>query len=114
MEDKKDFAMTAEANVPTGSSEADVPVGSADVQSTVIYIDPEKEKAALKKFDKWLVPVAFIFMVLSSLVRNNVSRHFHDCHVAADKIIRLEMPRLLVSPPISTSQVIDLATSPPY
>lgn len=39
-----------------------------------IYIDPEKEKAALKKFDKWLVPVAFIFLVLSSLDRNNVSQ----------------------------------------
>lgn len=38
----------------------------------IIYVDPEKEKAALDKFDKWLVPVAFIFMVLSSLDRNNV------------------------------------------
>ncbi|KAL4899314.1 major facilitator superfamily domain-containing protein [Aspergillus multicolor] len=30
------------------------------------------ERAALRKFDKWLVPVAFIFLVLSSLDRNNI------------------------------------------
>ena len=39
----------------------------------VIYIDPEKEKAAFKKFDKYVVPAAFIFMVLCALDRNNVS-----------------------------------------
>ena len=38
-----------------------------------IYIDPELEKAALRKFDKWLLPVAFTFLVLSSLDRSNVS-----------------------------------------
>ncbi|KAF2015363.1 MFS general substrate transporter [Aaosphaeria arxii CBS 175.79] len=38
----------------------------------LIYVDPEKEKAALRKFDKWLVPVAFVFLVLSSLDRNNI------------------------------------------
>ena len=38
-----------------------------------IYIDPEIEKAALRKFDKWLLPVAFTFLVLSSLDRSNVS-----------------------------------------
>lgn len=51
------------------------PVIGAVVPSTelgIIYIDPEKEKAALRKFDKWLVPLAFIFLVLSSLDRNNV------------------------------------------
>ena len=51
------------------SSEAEVTIPGV-VQ---IYVDPEKEKAALRKFDKWLVPVAFIFLVLSSLDRNNVS-----------------------------------------
>lgn len=39
---------------------------------TAIYIDPEKEAAALKKFDKFLLPVAFLFLVLSSLDRSNV------------------------------------------
>ncbi|KAL2815241.1 major facilitator superfamily domain-containing protein [Aspergillus cavernicola] len=34
--------------------------------------DTEREKAALRKFDKWLVPVAFIFLVLCSLDRNNI------------------------------------------
>ena len=46
--------------------------GSTEVVAD-IYIDPLREKAALRKFDKWLVPVAFSFLVLSSLDRNTVS-----------------------------------------
>jgi small-conductance mechanosensitive channel len=42
--------------------------------SQALYINPEKEKAAFKKFDKYVLPVSIIFMVLSSLDRNNVSR----------------------------------------
>jgi hypothetical protein len=38
-----------------------------------IYIDPEKEKAAFRKFDKFVVPVSFVFMLLCALDRNNVS-----------------------------------------
>ena len=38
-----------------------------------IYIDPEKEKAAFKKFDRYVVPVSFVFMLLCALDRNNVS-----------------------------------------
>ncbi|KAH8886035.1 MFS general substrate transporter [Thozetella sp. PMI_491] len=56
-------------------AKANAPVDIADLRSSSpadIYIDPEKEKAAMKKFDKWLVPVAFVFLVLSSLDRNNV------------------------------------------
>jgi hypothetical protein len=41
--------------------------------SEVIYIDPAKEKAAFRKFDKYVVPVSFIFMLLCALDRNNVS-----------------------------------------
>ena len=61
---------------PAATVEADASATSANGESSAtfdIFIDPEKEKAALKKFDKWLVPVAFIFLVLSSLDRNNVS-----------------------------------------
>ena len=52
-------------------------VGSVDAASEVgttqvIYIDPEKEKAAFRKFDMFVFPVSVIFMVLSSLDRNNV------------------------------------------
>lgn len=42
-------------------------------ESTVIYIEPEKEAAALRKFDKTVLPVSVIFLVLSTLDRNNVS-----------------------------------------
>ena len=44
--------------------------------SQVIYIDPEKEKAAFKKFDRYVVPVSFIFMLLCALDRNNVSETY--------------------------------------
>lgn len=40
---------------------------------TTIYIDPEKERAALRKFDMFVLPVSVVFLVLSSLDRNNVS-----------------------------------------
>jgi hypothetical protein len=43
-------------------------------ENGAIYIDPKDEKAALHKFDKFFVPVAFIFLVLSALDRSNVSR----------------------------------------
>ncbi|KAF2666229.1 high-affinity nicotinic acid transporter-like protein [Microthyrium microscopicum] len=38
----------------------------------VIHIKPEKEAAALRKFDKYLVPVSLIFIILSALDRNNL------------------------------------------
>jgi hypothetical protein len=40
----------------------------------LIYIDPVKEAACRKKFDKYVVPVSVIFLVLSTLDRNNVSQ----------------------------------------
>lgn len=45
----------------------------------VIYIEPEKELAARRKFDKFLVPVSLVFIVLSALDRNNVSGPFFFC-----------------------------------
>ena len=42
--------------------------------SNAIYIDPEKERGALRKFDIYVFPVSVIFIVLASLDRNNVSR----------------------------------------
>jgi hypothetical protein len=68
------FDPTMEKKLPmdrTNSIDADPKVGSTQ---SIIYIDPEKEKAAFKKFDKYVLPVSVIFMVLSSLDRNNVSQ----------------------------------------
>ena len=42
-------------------------------EGNTIYIDPAKEKAALRKFDKYLLPVALVFLVMSSLDRSNVN-----------------------------------------
>lgn len=41
--------------------------------SELIYVDPVKEAACRAKFDKYVVPVSVIFLVLSTLDRNNVS-----------------------------------------
>jgi hypothetical protein len=46
--------------------------------TAAIYVDPEKERSALRKFDKYVVPVSVIFLVLSSLDRNNVRQIFED------------------------------------
>ena len=40
--------------------------------TTGIYIDPAKEAAALHRFDKFFLPAAFLFLVLSALDRSNV------------------------------------------
>jgi hypothetical protein len=60
-------------NVAYPVKDEEVEIGST---SEVIYIDPEKEKAAFKKFDKYVVPVSFIFMLLCALDRNNVSETY--------------------------------------
>ncbi|KIM99824.1 hypothetical protein OIDMADRAFT_126093 [Oidiodendron maius Zn] len=44
----------------------------SEVASSVIYIEPEKEAAVRRKFDKYLVPVSLLFIVLSALDRNNL------------------------------------------
>ncbi|RDW60565.1 hypothetical protein BP6252_11948 [Coleophoma cylindrospora] len=48
-----------------------VDYGSGDA-GPVIYIDPAREAACRKKFDKYVVPVSVIFLVLSTLDRNNL------------------------------------------
>lgn len=47
---------------------------SVTIASTqeIIDIDPEKEKAALRKFDKYILPQAFIFILLNYLDRSNL------------------------------------------
>ncbi|KAK5125287.1 hypothetical protein LTR85_000963 [Meristemomyces frigidus] len=45
---------------------------SSEVAGPVIYVDPVKEAAARRKFDKYVVPVSVIFLVLSTLDRNNL------------------------------------------
>jgi hypothetical protein len=42
-------------------------------ESSVIYIDPEREAAVRRKFDIYVVPVSVIYLVMSTLDRNNVS-----------------------------------------
>jgi hypothetical protein len=57
---------------------------ASEVGSSVIYIEPEREAAARRKFDTFLVPVSLIFIILSALDRNNVgealSHKSHHCY----------------------------------
>jgi hypothetical protein len=41
--------------------------------TTTIYIDPAREAAVRRKFDIYVVPVSVIYLVMSTLDRNNVS-----------------------------------------
>lgn len=47
---------------------------ASEIAGTVIEIDPAREAAARRKFDIYVLPVSVIFLVLSSLDRNNVSQ----------------------------------------
>lgn len=60
--------------------------------ASTIYIDPEKEKACLRKFDKFFMPQAFIFLVLNYLDRSNVSVRNHLARTySANELNSLEM-----------------------
>ncbi|KAH8901719.1 high-affinity nicotinic acid transporter-like protein [Thozetella sp. PMI_491] len=59
----------------TKSEITDAEVGvdvRSDQTNSIIYIDPEKEASARRKFDIYLVPVSLIFIILSALDRNNL------------------------------------------
>lgn len=45
----------------------------ATTEPTFIYIDPGREAAVRRKFDIYVVPVSVIYLVMSTLDRNNVS-----------------------------------------
>lgn len=75
MDEKMGFSTEVSADKKDGT---DLTVHSVSEPAVVgtcetIYIDPEKEAACRAKFDKFVVPVSVIFLVLSTLDRNNVS-----------------------------------------
>lgn len=70
--DEKDIKTSGVVDVSATNQDDTSLAAPSDVAAT-IYIDPQKEAAALKKFDRWFVPVAFCFLLLSYLDRNNVS-----------------------------------------
>ncbi|KAL5326667.1 hypothetical protein ACEPPN_004356 [Leptodophora sp. 'Broadleaf-Isolate-01'] len=63
VDDKSQYAIEGVVDTTRDESEG---------TSQLIYIDPEKEAAAFRKFDKYVLPVSVIFQVLSSLDRNNL------------------------------------------
>lgn len=75
-EKKIDLAtVTDQPAVPhlTDSTYADPTIDS--LQHTGIYIDPKQEAAVLRKFDKYLLPQAFIIILLNYLDRSNLGTH---------------------------------------
>jgi hypothetical protein len=68
MEDFKNSIAVDEK--PTNASAS---TESIVAEASEIYIDPVKEKAVLRKFDKFFLPQAFAFLVLNYLDRSNVS-----------------------------------------
>ncbi len=60
---------TKGAMFDTTSTAEDQAVGTT---TTTIYIDPAREAAVRRKFDLYVVPVSVIYLVMSTLDRNNV------------------------------------------
>lgn len=68
--DKTDVADEKAAASITSLDVANGAIVNATLET--IYIDPEKEKAVLRKFDKFLLPQAFVFILLNYLDRSNL------------------------------------------
>jgi hypothetical protein len=61
--------LLADTSIPVYSSCLE----ASSISTSLICIKPEQEAAARSKFDKFLVPVSLVFIILSALDRNNVS-----------------------------------------
>jgi MFS family permease len=64
--------VTVTSDDMSAKSELSTPAAEPGVLTETIYIDPEKERAVLKKFDKYLLPQAFVFILLNYLDRSNL------------------------------------------
>lgn len=87
----------------------------SDAGGTVIHIDPKKEAAARRKFDKFLLPVSLVFIILSALDRNNVSLRMKSLvplnPIVVNQMISSEMLESSGSTPTSDSRAASLVTS---
>jgi len=82
----------------------------SEMTGTVLEIDPKKEAAALRKFDKYVLPVSVIFLVLSTLDRNNVSCTIDPQRYSSLNLNSLEMLELLGLTRMSDSRAVNLVT----
>jgi hypothetical protein len=108
--EKKDFSV----DVASLGKDVNSPPESGSI-SDIIYVDPDKEKAAFRKFDRYTVPASFVFMLLCALDRNNVSLHrpWVIFRTDTDDPCSWVMPESSGSTRISTSRIDSLATSTP-
>ena len=67
--DEKANIVSDDSSTRSGLSNPDAELGAS---TDTIYIDPAKEKLVLKKFDKFLLPQAFLFILLNYLDRSNL------------------------------------------
>jgi hypothetical protein len=112
--------MKADNNYNRSMAEVDVESKSAKeeaksiiIDGEVIEIDPTKEAAVRHKFDRYVLPVTFIFMILAVLDRNNVSRPRSIVNRSSN-IHSLEMLECSDSTKTSALKVASLATSSPF
>jgi hypothetical protein len=49
---------------------------SSENATSALYIDPEKEKAVVRKFDKFVLPQFVIIQILSNLDRTNIGNSY--------------------------------------
>ena len=71
MEGKTTFVV-ADEKADAASSHANTDMAMEGSAQQVIHIDPAQEKAILRKFDKYVLPQAFIFILLNYLDRSNL------------------------------------------
>lgn len=83
----------------------------SEMTGTILEIDPKKEAAALRKFDKYVLPVSVIFLVLSTLDRNNVSCVVDPQNQSFLNFNSLEMLELLGLTRTSDSRAVNLVIS---
>lgn len=73
--EKTDLSLVDQKMAESTSSLDEASNPAQDVSGTQsIYIDPAAEKAVLRKFDKFLLPQAFLFILLNYLDRSNLGK----------------------------------------
>jgi hypothetical protein len=66
------FAMEKTPNVDEKVAASLSSLEESNGAIVAIHIDPEQEKAVLRKFDKYLLPQAFLFILFNFLDRSNL------------------------------------------
>jgi hypothetical protein len=75
IKEKTDSANITDIVVPDLNRGGSNDIHDASDNEHTIYIDPEEEKAVMRKFDRYLLPQAFIIILLNYLDRSNLGEY---------------------------------------